>query len=90
MGAPVVVSDIGASPEIVRAPPDTPRHLSTGWRVPPGDPASLAEAIAEALALRASAREEMMVRARENVQTRFSVEQMQHATLDVYRRALTG
>jgi glycosyltransferase involved in cell wall biosynthesis len=90
MGAPVVVSDIGASPEIVRAPPDTPRHLSTGWRVPPGDPAKLAEAIAEALALRASAREEMMVRARENVQTRFSVEQMQHATLDVYRRALTG
>jgi glycosyltransferase involved in cell wall biosynthesis len=88
MGAPVVVSDIGAAPEIVRAPPQTPRHQATGWRVPPGDPAKLAEAIGEALAMRASERDDMMLRARENVQARFSVEQMQHATLDVYRRLL--
>lgn len=85
MGAPVIVSDIGASPEIVRAPPQTPPHQATGWRVPPGDGARLSEAIREALAMTASARDAMTLRARDNVQSRFSVEQMQHATLEVYR-----
>jgi glycosyltransferase involved in cell wall biosynthesis len=28
MGAPVIISDIGAAPEIVLAPPQTPRHLA--------------------------------------------------------------
>lgn len=90
MGAPVIVSDIGASPEIVRAPPQTPRHEATGWRAPPGDPVALARAIGEALSLTASARDELMLRARANVQRRFSIEQMQRATLDVYRRLLQG
>ncbi len=85
MGAPVIVSDIGASPEIVRAPPQTPSHLATGWRVPPGDASRLAESIREALAMTASARDGLTLRARDNVQARFSVEQMQHATLAVYR-----
>ncbi|GLI91740.1 glycosyltransferase family 4 protein [Methylocystis echinoides] len=88
MGAPVVVSDIGASPEIVRAPPQTPPQQATGWRVPPGDAAALAAAIRAALAMPASARDEMMLRARDNVQARFSIEQMQHATLNVYRRLI--
>jgi glycosyltransferase involved in cell wall biosynthesis len=84
----VIVSDIGASPEIVRAPPQTPHQQATGWRVPPGDSAALAAAISEALAMPASARDEMMLRARDNVQARFSIEQMQHATLNVYRRLI--
>ncbi|MEF3365918.1 glycosyltransferase family 4 protein [Methylocystis sp. 9N] len=84
MGAPVIVSDIGAAAEIVQAPPQTPRHLATGWRVPPGDPVALAQAIGEALAMQASARDELTSRARLNVQTRFSIEQMQRATLDIY------
>jgi glycosyltransferase involved in cell wall biosynthesis len=88
MGAPVIVSDIGASPEIVLAPPQTPPNHSTGWRAPPGDVAALAAAVAEALALPASAREELALRARANVEQHFSVEQMQSATLDVYRNLL--
>lgn len=88
MGAPVIVSDIGASPEIVRAPSDAGRRQSTGWRVPPGDPAALAGAIREALDMTASARDELAIRARDNVQSRFSVEHMQHATLEVYRQLL--
>jgi glycosyltransferase involved in cell wall biosynthesis len=88
MGAPVIVSDIGASPEIVLAPPQTPPQQATGWRVPPGDAAALAAAIRAALAMPASARDEMMLRARDNVQARFSIEQMQHATLGVYRRLM--
>ncbi|MFZ3179204.1 MAG: glycosyltransferase, partial [Methylocystis silviterrae] len=88
MGAPVIISDIGAAPEIVLAPPQTPRHLATGWRTPPGDPVALAEAIAEALSLQASARDDLALRARQNVQERFSVEEMQRATLQVYERLL--
>jgi glycosyltransferase involved in cell wall biosynthesis len=88
MGAPVIVSDIGASPEIVYAPPQTPRHQATGWRVPPGDPAALARAISDALTMPASARDDLTLRARANVQMHFSVEQMQRATLDVYKRLL--
>jgi glycosyltransferase involved in cell wall biosynthesis len=84
----VIVSDIGASPEIVCAPPQTPSRLATGWRVPPGDPAALAQAIGEALAMTASARDEMMLRARDNVQANFSIEQMQRATLAVYKHLL--
>ncbi|MBI5313461.1 MAG: glycosyltransferase family 4 protein [Methylocystis sp.] len=88
MGAPVIISDIGAAPEIVLAPPQIPRHLSTGWRTPPGDPAALADAIAEALSLQASAHDDLALRARRNAQERFSVEEMQRATLQVYERLL--
>lgn len=88
MGAPVIISDIGAAPEIVLAPPQTPRHLATGWRTPPGDPAALADAIAEALSLQASAHDDLALRARRNAQERFSVEEMQRATLQVYERLL--
>ncbi|MBG0799231.1 glycosyltransferase family 4 protein [Methylocystis sp. L43] len=88
MGAPVIISDIGAAPEIVLAPPQTPRHLATGWRTPPGDPVALADAIAEALSLQASAHDDLALRARQNVQERFSVEEMQRATLQVYERLL--
>ncbi len=89
MGVPVIVSDIGAAPEIVLAAPGTPPHLATGWRVPPGDPAALARAIAEALNMQAFARDAMMLRARENAQLHFSVEEMQRATLAVYRDLLS-
>jgi glycosyltransferase involved in cell wall biosynthesis len=88
MGAPVIVSDIGASPEIVLCPPQTPASQMTGWRVAPGDPAALAGAIREALEMKASAREELMRRARDNVRRRFSVEQMCQSTLQVYEQAL--
>lgn len=88
MGAPVIVSDIGASPEIVRVSAEVGRRQATGWRVRPGDPAALAAAIREALDMNASARDELAIRARDNVQKRFSVDQMQHATLEVYRRLL--
>lgn len=36
MGTPVVVSDLGAVPETVLAPPQVSPAERTGWRVPPG------------------------------------------------------
>jgi glycosyltransferase involved in cell wall biosynthesis len=88
MGAPVIVSDIGAAAEIVLSPPHAPPHMATGWRVPVGEPAALAAAIQEALDLKASARDALSLRAREHVRRRFSVEEMQRATLEVYRGLL--
>lgn len=84
MGAPVVVSDLGAVPETVLAPPQTAPSERTGWRVPPGDAASLAASLAEALALRPSAREALAARARLHVERHFSLETMVSETLDVY------
>lgn len=84
MGAPVVVSDLGAVPETVLAPPQTAPAERTGWRVPPGDAASLAASLAEALALRPSARDALAGRARLHVERHFSLETMVRETLDVY------
>jgi glycosyltransferase involved in cell wall biosynthesis len=88
LGTPVVVSDLGAVPETVLAPPDAGPQERTGWRVPPGDAAALAEAVAAALAMGASAREALATRARVHVERHFSLDRMVADTLDVYEALL--
>lgn len=88
MGAPVVVSDHGAVPETVLAPPQVQAGQRTGWRVPVNDAAALAAALREALDMRPSARDAMAMRARTHVQRHFSLDQMIAATLDVYAALL--
>jgi len=90
MGALVVVSDSGAAPETVLAPPQTPAQLRTGWRVPPGDAGALADALESALSLGATAREALAQRARAHVERCFSLERMTGDTLAVYLEALGG
>jgi glycosyltransferase involved in cell wall biosynthesis len=90
MGTPVVVSDLGAVPETVLAPPAVPPHERTGWRVPPGDAGALAEAVGAALGLGASARIALGNRARAHVERHFSLERMVSGTLDVYSGLLEG
>jgi glycosyltransferase involved in cell wall biosynthesis len=84
IGTPVIVSNLGAVPETVLAPPDTTPEARTGWRVPAGDAVSLAEALTQALALRPSSRDALAQRARAHVEAHFSLEQMVEKTLDVY------
>ncbi len=84
MGTPVVVSDLGAVPETVLAPPQVQPGERTGWRIPPGDAAALAAGLNEALALRPSARDALARRARIHVERHFSLEAMVAETLDVY------
>ncbi len=88
MGAPVVVSDLGAVPETVLAPPDVGPESRTGWRVPAGDVDALAHALNAALNLGATAREAMARRARAHVERHFSLEQMTRETIDVYATVL--
>ncbi|WP_188901858.1 glycosyltransferase family 4 protein [Caldovatus sediminis] len=82
MGRPVIAADHGAARETVA-------EGETGWRVPPGDAAALAAALAGALALPAEARAAMGARARRAVvEGGYTTEAMQRATLAVYRELL--
>ncbi|CAO4169347.1 Putative glycosyl transferase [Methylorubrum aminovorans] len=88
LGIPVVVSDLGAVPETVLAPPDVEPGQRTGWRVPPGDAAALADALKEALSLGASARDGLARRAQAHVEANFSLDRMIEGTLGVYAELL--
>ncbi len=84
LGTPVIVSDLGAVPETVLAPPSVPAEQRTGWRVMPANPNELADAIEAALSLRPSTREALANRARRHVSQFFSLERMVGDTLDIY------
>ena len=56
MARPVVASAIGPLPENMLTPPRMTDDLRTGWEVAPGSPEQLAEGVAAALALDATAR----------------------------------
>jgi glycosyltransferase involved in cell wall biosynthesis len=83
MGRPLVASDHGGSSETVA-------HGETGWLVPKGDAAALADALAESLALDAPARAGLAERARARVLARYTKGLMTARTLDVYRELLDG
>jgi glycosyltransferase involved in cell wall biosynthesis len=77
MARPVVASDLGG-------PVETVEHGVTGWRVPPGDAATLAEAIEAILALPQETLSEVGSNARAAVLDGYTVAAMQAATLRVY------
>lgn len=89
-GVPVIVSDLGAVPETVLAPPEVGDEDRTGWRVPPGDPQALADAIRHVLDLSEDERHALISRARDYVTKKFSVEAMCAKTLAVYERLLVS
>ena len=90
MGTPVVVSDLGAVPETVLAPPQVDPARRTGWRIPAGDALALADTLMAALSLGASARDGLAERARAHVERHFSLERMCGQTLDAYAAVLGG
>jgi glycosyltransferase involved in cell wall biosynthesis len=81
MARPVIASDLGA-------PRETVVPQTTGWLIPPGDPAALADAIQRALAEPPERRAAMGAAARAWVLSRFTTEAMQRATLAVYAELL--
>jgi glycosyltransferase involved in cell wall biosynthesis len=87
MGCPVIVSDIGAAPETL-VPAGPGKRDDTGWLVPCGDAAAIAARIAEALAQSPERRAALGARARRRITTKFSLRQMQRATLAVYDELL--
>ncbi|MDR3516218.1 MAG: glycosyltransferase family 4 protein [Azospirillaceae bacterium] len=81
MGRPVIVTDHGAVAETVD--PGV-----TAWVVPPGDSASLAEALAQALAIDDDQRAILGARGMAHVAMRFTKERMTGDTLSVYTELL--
>jgi len=88
MATPVIATDIGAPPETVLGRPGVPPTRATGWLIPPDDPPSLADAIAEALAMPGTEHTRMGERARAHVLASFSLRQMKQQTLQVYDELL--
>lgn len=81
MGRPIIATDHGGAKEtIVRG--------ETGWLVPPNDPAALAQAIEDTLALTPTQRAILATRAMAHVAAHFTREQMTDKTLDVYAELL--
>jgi glycosyltransferase involved in cell wall biosynthesis len=87
MGLPVVATALGATGETVLSRPAVSEEERTGWLVPPGEPAALASAIGEALALSPEERTKLGERARRHAQN-FATATMQQATLALYDRLL--
>ncbi len=84
MGKPVIVTDIGAVGETVRAQPDVSAVEITGWRVAPDNPDALATAIVQALLMSEEEIEGISVRAVEFIRQNYSVDKMTSATLRLY------
>ncbi len=81
MGRPVVATNLGGLRESIR-------HGETGWLVPPGDPAALAQAIGTVLAMPEDRRADFARRVRDSVMGDRTTAAMQEATLAVYRELL--
>ena len=81
MARPVIASDLGA-------PRETVAEGITGWRIPPGDAAALADAIGKALALLPTESAALGARARAAVLSGYTTEAMQAATIAVYRELI--
>ncbi len=88
MGAPVIASDLGATPGTIIPRTDDERLNFTGWIVPAGDASHLADAMTEALTLPSDVVRALGVRARNHVEAHFSLSVMTEATLGVYRAVL--
>ncbi len=89
-GKPVVVTNLGATPETVLAPPGVDPSHRTGWRVEPGDVPAMARALQEALSISDEDRRKLAERSRRHVQEHFSLSAMTEQTLDVYRNLISG
>ncbi|MGH7090887.1 MAG: glycosyltransferase, partial [Stellaceae bacterium] len=83
MGRPVIATAHGGALETV-VPGET------GWLVRPGDPADLAKALAEALALGPERRAELAARATAHVRSRFTVDAMTARTIAVYEELVAA
>ncbi|MDB5643844.1 MAG: glycosyl transferase [Hyphomicrobiales bacterium] len=88
MGTPVVVTDLGAVPETVLAPPRVSRDHRTGWTIPPNDPQALADTLETILSMGAAARDALAERSRKHVEQSFGLERMCGRTLEIYGRLL--
>ncbi len=90
LGKPVIVTDIGAAPETVLSPPEVAPSERTGWKVPPGDPLALSQALRTVLSLGASDIDRLARQARAHVERNFSLAHMCTETLQIYSELIAS
>jgi glycosyltransferase involved in cell wall biosynthesis len=84
MARPVIVSDLGAGPDVVLAPPAVPEDRMTGLRFPAGDDTALAAALIRLFSMTDSARQAIGQRGRDWVSGHFTPPNVATLTLKVY------
>ena len=84
MARPVVVSDLGAGPDVVLAPPAVPEERMTGLRFSAGDPVALATALLRLFSLPEPARTAIGARGRAWVLANFNARAATEPTLRLY------
>jgi glycosyltransferase involved in cell wall biosynthesis len=87
-GCPVISTNIGAPPETVLAVPAVGRDDRTGWLVPPGDRDAYVAALTEAFDLSEAERAALSRNAAAHVRAKFTKENMQRQTLEIYDQLL--
>ncbi|MGC1693746.1 MAG: glycosyltransferase [Pseudolabrys sp.] len=89
MARPVIVSDLGAGPDVVLTPPAVPENRITGLRFHAGDDAALAAALLRLFSLSEPARHAMGERGRDWVLGHFNAPAVAAQTLQLYEE-ITG
>ena len=84
MARPVIVSDLGAGPDVVLAPPSVPEDRMTGLRFTTGDDASLAAGLIKLFSLPDPARRAIGARGRDWVLGHFNAPFVTELTLQLY------
>lgn len=87
MARPVIVSDLGAGPEVVLAPPAISEDRMTGLRFSAGDDGALAAALIRIFSMPDAARRAMGARGREWVLGHFNAPAVADLTLRLYADA---
>ncbi len=84
MARPVIVSDLGAGPDVVLTAPTTPDHHITGLRFAAGDDAALTAALLKLFAMPDAARRAIGLRGQEWVRGHFNARLVAEQTLKFY------
>ncbi len=90
MARPVIVSDLGAGPEVVLAPPAVSEDRMTGLRFSAGDDVALAAALIRLFSLTDSTRSAIGARGREWVIGHFNAPAVAELTLRLYAEVARG
>lgn len=88
LGLPVVASDVGGIPELLR-PEGARSDAALGWLVPPGDPRALATAMTAAIDLPDQERDKRRALARSFAERNFLSDRMVEETLNVLYEVLS-
>jgi glycosyltransferase involved in cell wall biosynthesis len=90
MARPVVVSELGAGPEVVLAPPAVTSDRITGMRFATGDDSALAAALIRLISMSDAERKAIGARGRAWVISHFSAETTAEMTLRLYAEVAAG